>query len=210
MKVTDITPQKHNKSRVSVYLDGKSAFSLDEVDAYRLKIKIGSVLTDEDVERCNLESNLSKAISKAADILSRKPATAYEITVKLRDKGYDDSVIFVAVAELEELGYINDYDYANLYLDYAEEKCYGKKKIRYELENKGVDPHIIEDVLAQRENTDSAGLAQRIYEKYGNVDMSDMKMRSRVSRYLVSRGFDFSEVNDAVKQYIKQQEEQYE
>lgn len=210
MKVTDITPQKHNKSRVSVYLDGKYAFSLDEVDAYRLRIKVGSTLTDEDVQRCNLESNLSKAISKAADILSRKPATAYEITSKLRSKGYDDSVISVAVAELQELGYINDYDYAKIYLDYAGEKFYGTKKIRYELEKKGIDPYIIEDVLDERENTDSIALKEHIYAKYGSVDMSDMKMRNKVMRYLISRGFDFSQANDAVKEYIKQQEEQYE
>ena len=87
MKVTDITRQKHNKNRVSVYLDGKYAFSLDEVDACRLKIKIGVDLTDEDVKRCNIESNLSKAISKAADILSFRSATRQEIKNKLLEKG---------------------------------------------------------------------------------------------------------------------------
>ena len=207
MKVTDITQQKHNKSRVSVYLDGKYAFSLDEVDAYRLKIKIGATLTQEDVQRCNLESNLSKAISKAADILSRKPATKHEIVLKLREKGYDDAVISVAVNELEELGYINDYDYACLYMDYAAEKCYGEKKIRYELANKGVDPYIIEDVLAEKSCPDSETLVELIYSKYGSVDMQDIKVKQRVSRFLLSRGFDFSEVNDAIRQYIKQEQE---
>ena len=205
MKVTDITPQKHNKSRVSVYLDGKYAFSLDEVDAYRLKIKIGASLTEEDVQKCNLESNLSKAIAKAADILSRKPATRHEIVLKLREKGYDDAVISVAVGELEELGYINDYDYACL--DYAAEKCYGEKKIRYELANKGVDPYIIEDVLVEKSCPDSESLAELIYNKYGSVDMQDIKVKQRVSRFLLSRGFDFSAVNDAIRQYIKQEQE---
>ena len=207
MKVTDITPQKHNKSRVSVYLDGKYAFSLDEVDAYRLKIKIGATLTEEDVQKCNLESNLSKAIAKAADILSRKPATRHEIVLKLREKGYDDAVISVAVGELEELGYINDYDYACLYMDYAAEKCYGEKKIRYELANKGVDPYIIEDVLAEKSCPDSESLAELIYNKYGSVDMQDIKVKQRVSRFLLSRGFDFSAVNDAIRQYIKHEQE---
>ena len=207
MKVTDITQQKHNKSRVSVYLDGKYAFSLEEVDAYRLKIKIGAVLTEADVEKCNMESNLSKAIAKAADILSRKPATKKEITDKLREKGYDDPVISVAVNELEELGYINDYDYARLYMDYAAEKCYGEKKIRYELENKGIDPFITEDVLAERSTPDISDLAARIYARYGSVDMQDIKVKQRVSRYLASRGFDFSAINDAVRAYIREYQE---
>ena len=208
MKVTDITRQKHNTTRVSVYLEGKYSFSLDEVDAYRLGIKIGAELTEADVERCNLESNLSKAISKAADILSRKPATEKEICDKLAEKGYDELVISAAVHELTELGYINDYDYACLYMEYAEEKCYGIKKIRYELENKGVDPYIIEDVLAERESTNSDSLADRIYAKYGKVDMHDIKVKQRVGRYLAARGFEFSEINDAIKAYIRQYQEE--
>lgn len=203
MKVTDITRQKHNTSRVSVYLDGKYAFSLDEVDAYRLKIKVGTQLSREDVERCNLESNLSKAVSKAADILSRKPATKKEITDKLSEKGYDDIVISAAVNELEELGYINDRDYACLYIEYAKEKCYGEKKIRYELENKGVDRFIIEDVLAEADETDSEELAHRIYAKYGKADMTDIKVKQRIGRYFASRGFEFSAINDAVRAYIR-------
>ena len=208
MKVTDITRQKHNTSRVSVYLDGKYSFSLDEVDAYRLKIKIGTELTEEDVEKCNLESNLSKAIAKAADILSRKPATKKEIQDKLAEKGYDASVISAAVYELEELGYINDYDYACLYMEYAAEKCYGERKIRYELANKGVDPYIIEDVLAEKETARCEELAERIYAKYGIVDMNDIKIKQKVSRYLASRGFEFSDINDAVRAYIQQYQEE--
>ena len=207
MKVTDITPQKHNKGRVSVYLDGKYAFSLDEVDAYRLKIKIGSSLTEADVERCNTESNLSKAIAKAADILSRKSATKAEIMKKLRDKGYDEEIVSSAVSELEELGYINDYDYAMLYMDYAKEKCYGEKKICYELANKGVDQFIIEDVLEKMHSPDSKELAQKIYSKYGCIDLTDIKQKQRVARYLASRGFEFSQINDALKEYLRRDKE---
>lgn len=202
MKVTDITRQKHNKNRVSVYLDGKYAFSLDEVDACRLKIKIGVDLTDEDVKRCNIESNLSKAISKAADILSFRSATKQEIKNKLLEKGYDDTIVAEAISELEELGYINDYDYASLYLDYAREKCYGEKKIRYELANKGVDPYIIEDVMANMQGPDKEALCDVIMAKYGDIDMTDIKERQRVTRFFASRGFDFSEINDAIRQYI--------
>ena len=53
---------------------------------------------------------------------------------------FDESVVSVALEELAELGYLNDYDYATLYLDYASEKCYGKKKIDpYSINRQGND-----------------------------------------------------------------------
>ena len=76
------------------------------------------------------------------------------------------------------------------------------------IENKGVDPYIIEDVLAVRVSTDSDSLADRIYAKYGKVDMHAIKVKQRVGRYLAARGFEFSEINDAVKAYIRQYQEE--
>ena len=71
MKITDITPQKHNKGRVSIFADGKYAFSMDEVDCVLNKLKIGADISREDIQRLSIEANRSKAMSKAMDILSR-------------------------------------------------------------------------------------------------------------------------------------------
>lgn len=143
MKVTDITQQKHNKERVSVFVDDKYAFSLDEVDAVRLKIKIGTELSEKDIEKCCMESNLSKAMKKAFNILSVKPMTCRELEKKLAEKGYDEAVTSVAVAELEDMGYLNDYEYACMYIEFAAQKCHGERKIRYELAHRGVDADVI-------------------------------------------------------------------
>ena len=201
MKVTDITRQKHNEERVSVFVDDKYAFSLDEVDAVKLKIKIGAELTQKDIERCCLESNLSKAMKKALNILAVKPMTCRELEKKLFEKGYDEAVTSVAIAELEDMGYINDYDYACMYIEYAAQKCHGEKKIRFELAHRGVDADIIEDAICDKFTTDADEMAEMIYAKYGDVDMSDMKTKQRVTRFFASRGFGFGDINDALRRY---------
>lgn len=205
MKITDITKQKKNSERVNIFLDNEYAFSLEEVDVLKFKLKIGMSLDEKEIEKLSLESNLSKAMKKAMDMLSRKPVTKKELENKLKDKGYDESVISVAVQELTELGYLNDYDYATLYLDYATEKCYGKKKIVYELTRKGVDPDIIYDVLDIHYKPTVEELSDMIFSKYGSVDCSDLKIKQRIMRFFVSRGFGFDEANDAIKHYANMQ-----
>lgn len=184
-----------------MFVDGKFAFSLDEVDAVKLKIKIGAELTQKDIERCCLESNLSKAMKKALNILSVKPMTCRELEKKLAEKGYDEAVISVAVAELEGMGYLNDYDYACMYIEYAAQKCHGEKKIRFELAHRGVDADVIEDAICEKFFTGADEMADMIYAKYGDVDLGDIKMRQRVTRFFASRGFGFGDINDAIRRY---------
>lgn len=207
MKVTDITQQKHNKERVSVFVDDKYAFSLDEVDAVRLKIKIGMELSEKDIEKCCMESNLSKAMKKAFNILSVKPMTCRELKKKLAEKGYDEAVTSVAVAELEDMGYLNDYEYACMYIEFAAQKCHGERKIRYELAHRGVDADVIEDAVCEKFRTGADEMADMIYAKYGDADLSDMKMRQRVTRFFAARGFGFGEINDAIRLYEQRREE---
>ena len=201
MKITDISSQKKNQDRVNIFLDGQFAFSLEAVDVLKFKLKIGMELTEKDVEKLSLESSFTKAMSKAMDIVSRKPVTQKELENKLFEKGYDELVVSVVINELSELGYINDHDYALLYIDYAREKCYGDKKIRYELSRKGVADNIINQVLSEKAKPEGEELAQMILAKYGRIDTKDIKNKQRIVRFFLSRGFGFDDANDAIKCY---------
>ena len=199
MKITDITPQKHNKGRVSIFADGKYAFSMDEVDCVLNKLKIGADISREDIQRLSIEANRSKAMSKAMDILSRKPVSARDLVNKLAEKGYDKEVAQSVVDEMAELGYIDDEAYARLYVEYAAEKHYGTSKIRYELGHHGVSSDIISLVLEESGDTDIEELASLVLQKYGNCDFDDIKQRQRVTRFLASRGYGFDDINDVIR-----------
>ena len=49
MKITDVVPQKNNKNRVTVFVDGEYAFSLDRADALRLGVKVDAEITEKDI-----------------------------------------------------------------------------------------------------------------------------------------------------------------
>lgn len=197
MKITDITPQVHNKERRSIFVDGKYAFSLDEIDC--IKLKIGDSISKSEMDRLNVESNLSKAKSKALDYLSRSPHTKHDLISKLTDKGYDKQIAELATSELEEMGLIDDREYASLYVEVATEKCYGSAKIRYELNHHGVPSDIIAEIMDSYEGVCTDELVQLLYQKYRNCDFGDIKVKQRAVRYLASRGFDFDKINEAIR-----------
>ena len=200
MKVTDVVVQKNNSQRVSVFVDNEYAFSLDGADALLMKIKPGRELTKEDIERCNYECNFTKARDKALEILSGKSVSKRELSDKLSQKGYDEPIISDAISELESLGYINDEDYASLFLEHCISKMWGKKKIRYEMKQKGIPEAIIEEKLSEFDEDDNLEeIKEIIISKYRNDDLSDMKTKAKITRYLASRGFDFSLIDRVIK-----------
>ena len=205
MKVTEISPQKNNKHRISVFVDGKYAFSLDETDAVRLKIKVGRELTERDIENCIMESGYSKARELAFDILSRKPVTKKELGEKLTQKGYDEAIVCEVTEELSELGYLDDEEYARLYLESCRAKLWGDKKIRYEMHQKGISDDIVSMVIEENCDEDETDeIVRTIIAKYASSDLTDIKTKAKVTRYLASRGFDFSLINTCIHKAIEE------
>ena len=203
MKITEVSPQKNNPNRVSVYSDGEYVFSLDAVDAVVLGIKAGREISEKELNNLLFESRFGKAKAKALDILSRKNVTSRMLTNELSSKGYDEAVVCEVINELESLGYIDDYSFAVMYMEQAIEKLWGKKKIVYELTQKGVDINVIEDALEEIELPGAEELVECIARKYGGEDIEDYKTKQRITRFFASRGFDFSVINDAINLYIK-------
>ena len=205
MRVTKVEPQKNSKSRVSVFVDNEYAFSLDETDAVHLGIKAGRELSENDIRNCIMECNYSKAREKAFDILSRRPLSSKELDEKLTEKGYDEAVVAEVINELEDLGYINDYDYAVLFMEHCREKMWGEKKIRYEMSRRGISNEIAEEVLSVNDEYGRLEeMKEIIISKYSSRDLNDMKTKASVVRYFASRGFDFSLINSALAAAVEE------
>ncbi len=210
MKITDITVQKKNKNRVSVYADDEYAFSLDGADALRLGVKIGAEITEEDIKTYNIESNLSKAKAKAFDIVSRKSVTEKQLREKLAEKGYDIDICDEVVRTLQEYNYINDADYAENFIEYAVSKGWGKKKISFELERRGVERAIVSDVLSTFEDSPEDRIYDILCVKFADADMSDYKQIQKIIRFFASRGFEFDSIKGAISRFCDEQGESIE
>lgn len=201
MKITDVTEQKTNKNRVSVFVDERYSFSLDSADALRLGVRRGAEITEEDILNYNIESNLSKAKSKAFDIIMRKPVTEKELRKKLFEKGYDKSIIDMVVETMYEYNYLNDLEYCRSFIEYAVGKGWGEAKIRFELKRKGADEESIISALEAFEDTPDDRIYDILQNKFSDVDMSDYKQKQKVMRFFASRGFDFDSIKTAISRF---------
>lgn len=200
MKVTEVAVQKNNPQRVNVFVDGSYCFSLDEAEAVLKGIKQGRELSEKDIKNLLMDSEFGKARDVALGVLSRKSVTSSDLLAKLKEKGYADIIADEVINELTSLGYIDDESYAVMYLEYCREKMWGKKKIRFEMKQKGLSAEIIENILMDYEDDDAIyEMAELISHKYPDADFSDMKTKAKVTRYFASRGFDFSQIDAAIK-----------
>ncbi len=207
MKITDVTPQQKNKNRVSVFVDGEYSFSLDGADALRLGVKTGAQITEKDIEIYNLESNLSKAKSKAFDIVARKMVTEHELRTKLTDKGYDEMICDIVIETMREYNYINDADYCVSFFDYAKSKGWGKLKIRAELKRRGVDEATVAASMAEYNDCPEQRIYDILCRKFEDADLKDYKQKQKVLRFFASRGFDFDSIQSAVSRFISEKGE---
>ncbi len=203
MKITEVSVQKNNKDRANVYLDGKYVLSLDLADAVLLGIKAGREIDDKELKNLLFESQLCKSREKALAILSRKSLSEKMLYDELVKKGYDDIVIDVLIDDLKELGYIDDYAYTLLFLESCREKVWGRKKAEYELKQNGIDTNTLEDALCEIPLPDEEDICRVISCKYSGEDAEDFKIKQKIMRYFVSRGFEFQEVEKGINLYLK-------
>ncbi len=106
-----------------------------------------------------VKGNIEAAKELAFRFLSYRSRSSEEVRQKLSQAGFAPSDIEGVIARLEELGYLNDYDYAfAMGRSWVEHKCWGPSRIRDALVKKGVatGDHHRRSAVSWRWNTISA------------------------------------------------------
>ena len=200
MQITDISPQKKNKNRLNVFTDGEFSFGIDSFDAFKLKLKIGNEITEEEIKKIKETVILSNAKEYALSLCSARFYTEAGVLKKLKEKEFDEWTITETLSFLKEYKFIDDFEYAK---KYAEEclnsKNGGKLKIKMKLKEKGISSFIIDEVLSlfDFEEYEKESLSELVEKKLdGNFDFKNIM---KVKRYFISRGFGFEAVDSAIK-----------
>lgn len=166
-KVTDITRQKGNRNRVSVFIDGAFYCGLEEFTALKYRVRIGDEVDEAQLGEWQAESEYTTALDKSLSYLSIRPRSGKEIETYLKGKGYLPSVTERVKDRLTELGYLNDEAYARQYVD--ENKCrYGMYRLKNELLKRGVDRETVDEAIEQTDcSEETVALARSLYKGCG-------------------------------------------
>lgn len=195
--ITAITAQAKKKDRCNIYVDHVFYCGLQTETVLQYRLKVGSAVTAEDLERIQLESERVKAFDRALDYLSKSAKTKKQVAEYLRGKGYLDAVISDCLEKLDYYGYVDDAAYARAYV-----AAYGGKKgellIRSELRAKGCSEEAVEGALDATEERQIAG-AVALAKKYCAKKTGDPDAVRKTYRYLLSKGYSYEICKQAVR-----------
>ena len=198
-KITDMQIQKNNKTRANVYIDGEFAFALEMLTVMKLGLKIGADVSTEKLTEAVFDSEKSVCFYKALNYLSRGMKTCKQMRECLTGKGYAAEIVTYVIDKLVDYKYVNDDYYAQMYVE-QNLASKGERRLRQELQQKGIPQCIIEKHCVVEHNT-ALSNAERLAAKYMRSKSRDLKTLQKLQRYLLSRGYDYDTVNTVTRNY---------
>jgi regulatory protein len=189
--ITQIKIQAKNKNRVNVHLDGKFFCGLAVEAVVKHSLKVGSEVSEQELELLQFESDKQMAFSKVLNLISKSPKTKKQIYDYLKNKGYAQKTIEYVISKLEEYNYINDAVYAKNYVNFNINSK-GVRRLRQELMLKGVNAKIIDEALASIDFQEE--VVERLANKYMLNKQKNQKNYAKLYAYLTRRGFSYDQI----------------
>ncbi len=196
--VTEIKIQSKDKSKYSIFIDGEYSFAISADKVLEYKLKSGKEYSIDEIEEIKTEAEKELALQKALNYISKAIKTKKQVVIYLKGKGFSDKAVYNAVDKLKEYDYINDKEYAKLYLQ--NNRSAGKRLVDYKLMSKGVNKNDIS--LARNEvNEDFSEMAEKLADKrLRNKEITQENLQ-KTYRYLIGKGFSHEEALSVIKKY---------
>jgi regulatory protein len=211
LKVTSLSSQVRNPDRVNVSIDGKYRFSLDISQVTDLGVKIGREMTEEELELLETESQFGKLYARALEYCLMRPHSVREVRDYLRRKtiatkyksrsgelkerpSYSPALVPRVLEKLQHKRYLDDERFARWWFENRNvKKGTSLRKLKVELRSKGVEPDIVERMIAENLRDDATELQKLIAKKRSRY-ADDQKL----AQYLLRQGFRYDDIRLAI------------
>ena len=219
-RLTDIVQGKTNPDRVNIYLDGHFVFSLSLAQLAEYKLKVGNLITAEDLKRYQKASTFGKLYQHAILWIAARPRSIMEVRTFLKRKQHQKNTTEITDEDLEliikklcEKKYLDDLNYTRYYIEHRfTKKGISTYRLKSELHRKGISDSMIEDALNTCQHDDVSEIQKIIMRKRRvsayriNSDTPEeeriLKNRKLV-QYLVRQGFSFDLAKTTIEETDK-------
>ena len=199
MVIQELKPSKRVHGRWLAVLEDGCILRLGENEVIDFALYTGKELTVDEAEVLQRAARRSGLKDKTIELLTRKPMSRKEMERKLQSWEAGEEETAVICDRMEELGFLNDAEYAARLVRHYSAKGYGLRKLKDELYHRGVPRELWEDALQQAEEPSGAidaFLAKKLAG--GNPDRKELK---KISDALARRGFSWSEIDEGIRRY---------
>ena len=194
------------RQQVKIFLDGKPAFSLQTELATGEGLQVGQELSDTQIAALKQSHLSQRCLGVALGYLNYRPRSEWELRERLTRRGFASGIVTATIDQLKEKGLVNDRSFAQFWKDNRESfRPRSQRLTRLELRRKGVGEDIIDQVVTDIDDNESAYQAAR--SKIRTLSTSDYDVfRRRLASYLQRRGFSYRVIDHTVKQVWQERE----
>ncbi|QQS17649.1 RecX family transcriptional regulator [Candidatus Saccharibacteria bacterium] len=195
MNITKISPAVKTEGRYNVFVDNEFSFSLDETQLVTLGLKKGDAIDELQLLELKNESDFGKNYIRAVDLISRRLRSEREIRDYARRKQWTEDNTERVIDRLCERGYLNDERFAESFVrSRANTRNFSAKRMKVELQKKGVKPDIITNILAESDDYDEMAALRKMIAKKINKYDDERKLVA----YLARQGFKYDDIKSAL------------
>lgn len=156
----------------------------------------GDLLKKED------KRNLNRAREYALRLLEYRERSEQEIKERMARKNYNERLIKSTIESLKNHNLVNDRRFARMWAESCLRRSYGRWKVQTDLNKKGIDKEIVEEVLRESySKVDEVQIALAlIQKKWPSLKKEENALLRRVSEFLKRRGFPFEVIAEVIRQ----------
>ena len=196
----EITGVRERRGKARIWVDGKFWAEIDAEYALERGLREGVALSLEELDEARVAGERALAMGRALHFLGYRARSLREVRDRLRRYGYGEDTVEGVVGRLEELGYLDDEEFART-ATREKARRYGPKRVSAELRRSGVDAELAQNVVDEEfagrsELEEARSAAARRYKSSG----SDAEAR-RVYGFLVRRGYSVGVCAEVAREY---------
>lgn len=205
MVIRELKPSQRVEGRWLAILEDNTILRMSENEVIDFALYAGKELSDEETAALLGSVQRSARKEKTIELLSRKPQSRRELERKLTQWEASEEETAALCDRMEELGYLNDAEYAAKVVRHYSAKGFGARKLRDELYRRGVPRELWDEALEQAEAPDDAIDAFVAKKLAGKTP--DQKELKKISDALARRGHSWSDISAALRRYNVECEE---
>jgi len=196
-KVTAIRRGQRGK-RVNIFLDDRFAFSLAAEVVLKEGLKREQALSEDEIEALVKADQFQRCLNTALNYLGYRPRSQAELTERLHRRGFDGDNVAAVLARLKGQGLVDDLAFAQFWQENRQSfRPRSQQLTRRELRQKGVSQDIIDRVVSELDDEDSAYRAAAA--KARRLTTADYdSFRRKLGQFLQRRGFGYGLIKTTV------------
>lgn len=164
-----------------IKIEDRKEFSLNREMILEYSLKEKNCLTKDEYEKLMYRVVYNYSIY----LLSKKDYFKKDLQDKLKNVFYDIAIVIETMERLEGKGYLDDLSLVEQYIKNHEK--YGRKKLEYELNRKGIPNSIIKEFL-------DSNIDNEFQEIEKNIEKMKDKPLDKVIVTLMRKGFEYKNI----------------